>query len=180
VHDININYHERYDGSAIPYALLFLRGRMTENLPDAGGIDAGAKASLLEKETAGNGVRPKTAKGCDFRRLSGTELARATGILREHIARWVAKHGLPRNVDGTYSLPDFIHWLRFAHGGRGRRYRQKPSMIGRRLALRINTIIERELSNMQGYHDAHERTEEMAGNTCERAIMDGGGSGRTQ
>lgn len=46
----------------------------------------------------------------DFSRLTPTQMEAATGVKRQTILRWNKDHGLPRNVDGTYSLPHFLEW----------------------------------------------------------------------
>jgi hypothetical protein len=48
----------------------------------------------------------------DFTRLSPTQMETATGIRRQVFRRWHIDNQLPRNADGTFSLPQFVAWLK--------------------------------------------------------------------
>jgi hypothetical protein len=48
----------------------------------------------------------------DFGRLTPTQIAEATGIRRQVFRRWHIDNQLPRNADGTFSLPQFVAWLK--------------------------------------------------------------------
>ncbi len=58
------------------------------------------------------GHRTEPAGGAvDFGRLSPTQMETATGFPRQTIHRWAKENALPRQADGTYSLPDFLAWF---------------------------------------------------------------------
>jgi hypothetical protein len=88
------------------------------------------------------GSAPGTA--FDHNRLPMGEMERITGISRVQFARWV-EHGLPRDPDGNFRLPQFIAWLRRAPVGRARRYCQQPGAVEKRIAARVAAIVSEEL-----------------------------------
>ncbi len=56
-------------------------------------------------------ARP-AARDLDYEHLRPVDLAKATGILAQQWARWVTENGCPQAMDGTYSLPRVLDWLR--------------------------------------------------------------------
>ena len=47
----------------------------------------------------------------DCNRLTAAALTRMCGLAKGSLLQWHRKEGMERNGDGTYSLPDVIHWL---------------------------------------------------------------------
>ncbi|MBM4026743.1 MAG: helix-turn-helix transcriptional regulator [Planctomycetes bacterium] len=82
---------------------------------------------LVRSQTVASGSKT------DFRNLTQTELEAATGIKRAQLRRWERSHGLPVTGSGTYSLPDFVKWLRRADVGRVRGYRRRPGAVEARI-----------------------------------------------
>jgi hypothetical protein len=56
--------------------------------------------------------RDDRAPVVDFERMAPVEIARAVGIDHRTLGRWAKEHDLPRNADGSYSLPRLVAWLR--------------------------------------------------------------------
>ena len=48
----------------------------------------------------------------DFQHLTPVQMQTATGIAHQQLLRWHKSDGLPRNVDGTYTVSEFVAWLR--------------------------------------------------------------------
>jgi len=46
----------------------------------------------------------------NFEKMKQTELAKAIGVSTKTLQRW-ANEGLPRNMDGSYSLPRLFEWV---------------------------------------------------------------------
>ena len=53
----------------------------------------------------------------DFEHLTQLELARAHGVTPRTIRDWTVERSLPRNADGSYSLPETIRWRCQQFGG---------------------------------------------------------------
>ncbi len=86
----------------------------------------------------------------DHLHLTGTALERITGVHRQQWLRWIDA-GMPRNADGTYSLPAVISWIRgHPRQGRPRKYHGQPAAIGKRLGQRIALMVEQELLAFEG------------------------------
>ncbi len=100
---------------------------MNENLPPAGEI-----AAIPADHECKTRTRSKTGepRAFDFRKMKGTDLGRATGVLREQWLRWVRENGCPQNADSTFSLPDCVRWLRqhAPHGASRYRLRLKKQI----------------------------------------------------
>ena len=93
-------------------------------------------------------------EGIDFQHLTSSELEKATGIHRQQILRWHKLHGLPRNTDGTYALPEVITWLRrFSMKKPRARRSAKPSDTAARIVERIQGIIQEELSTDEAHRE---------------------------
>jgi hypothetical protein len=68
--------------------------------------------SAVERILRGEFGQAAGSQPGDFTKLSPTQIAEATGFPRQTILRWHKNHGLKRNADGTYSLPEFVEWVR--------------------------------------------------------------------
>ncbi|MDY0357074.1 MAG: hypothetical protein RBR19_14425 [Sedimentisphaerales bacterium] len=84
----------------------------------------------------------------DFRRLLPKEMSEAVGIDHHQMNRWSKEHGLPRGMDGSYSLPAFVAWLRTSPLRPKRPYRRKPAAIAKRLLARIESVVNEELGGI--------------------------------
>ena len=83
-----------------------------------------------------------------FTRLTPIEMERATGLAHQQLNRWAREHGLPRNADGTYSLPRFVAWIRKADVGRPRPYRRKRGVVEKRILERVSHVLKEELATV--------------------------------
>jgi hypothetical protein len=81
----------------------------------------------------------------DHLHLTSTAMERITGIHRQQWLRW-ADAGMPRNADGSWSLPAVISWIRgHPRKSRPRKYHGQPAAIGKRIGQRVAAMIESEL-----------------------------------
>jgi hypothetical protein len=109
-------------------AKLYKRDPEVRDLWDRGRVDMLVKAkqglmdravtgsphalSAVERILRGEFGQAAGSQPGDFTKLSPTQIAEATGFPRQTILRWHKSHGLKRNADGTYNLPEFVEWLR--------------------------------------------------------------------
>lgn len=82
----------------------------------------------------------------DFRRLSPKQMSEAIEIDHRQLNRWSKENGLHRGMDGTYSLPRFVAWLRTSPLRPKRAYRRKPGATEKRLVARVQAVIHEEMS----------------------------------
>jgi len=107
-----------------------------------------ASKALERLLAAEAGTQREAPDPIDFNRLTVTQIAEATGISRTQISRWSKNHHLPRNADGTFSMPQFVAWLRKSPHGQTRAYRRKPAAVEKRILTRIQTIITEEMASV--------------------------------